>query len=118
LRTWTKAEGYVRRIVATLGTVELGKLHVEQVVTWQSQVLKTLAPRTVGHYRQTLAEVMGQAVELSLIAPNPVRRVRAPRVPRTTRAPKALIRGARSLPRLAVSLMARSWPCWSSKAGE
>ena len=76
--TWTKAEDRVRRIVATLGTIEVGKLHVEQVVTWQSQLLKTLAPKTVGHHRQTLAQVMDQAVELGLAASNPVRRVKAP----------------------------------------
>ena len=48
------------------GTIEVGKLHVEQVVTWQSDLLKTLAPKTVGHHRQTLAQVMDQAVELGL----------------------------------------------------
>jgi len=81
--TWTKAEDRVRRIVDTLGSIEVGKLHVEQVVSWQSDLLKTLAPKTVGHHRQTLAQVMDQAVELNLIAANPVRRVKAPRVPRT-----------------------------------
>jgi integrase len=82
--TWTKAEDRVRRIVATLGRVQVRKLHVEQIVTWQSGLLKTLAPKTVGHHRQTLAQVMDQAVELGLIAANPVRRVKAPRVPRTS----------------------------------
>lgn len=82
--TWTKAEDRVRRIVSILGDIEVGKLHVEQVVTWQSDLLNTLAPKTVGHHRQTLAQVMDQAVELNLVAANPVRRVKAPRVPRTS----------------------------------
>ena len=40
-----------------------------------------LAPKTVGHHRQTLAQVMDQAVELGLAVANPVRRVKAPRGP-------------------------------------
>lgn len=82
--TWSKAEDRIRRIIDTLGTIEVGKLQVEHVVTWQSRLLKELAPKTVGHHRQTLAQVMDQAVELGLAAANPVRRVKAPRVPRTT----------------------------------
>jgi integrase len=81
--TWSKAEDRVRRIVEALGTVEVGKLQVEHVVTWQSQLSQELAPKTVGHHRQTLAQVMDQAVELGLTAANPVRRVKAPRVPPT-----------------------------------
>lgn len=82
--TWSKAEDRIRRIIDTLGTIEVGKLQVEHVVTWQSRLLTELAPKTVGHHRQTLAQVMDQAVELGLAAANPVRRVKAPRVPRTT----------------------------------
>src|SRR5260221_14048577 len=36
--TWTKAEDRVRRIVATLGAIQVRKLHVEQIVTWQSDL--------------------------------------------------------------------------------
>ncbi len=82
--TWSKAEDRIRRIIDTLGTIEVGKLQVEHVVTWQSRLLTELAPKTVGHHRQTLAQVMDQAVELGLATANPVRRVKAPRVPRTT----------------------------------
>ncbi len=81
--TWAKAEDRIRRIVATLGDIPVGKLQVDQVVTWQTQLLEELAPKTVGHHRQTLAQVMDQAVELGLAAANPVRRVKAPRVPET-----------------------------------
>ena len=84
LSTWSKAEDRVRRIVATLGSVEVTALRVEHVVGWQSDLLDTLAPKTVGHHRQTLAQVMDQAIELGLIHNNPVRRVKAPRVPRST----------------------------------
>ncbi len=80
--TWTKAEDRVRRIIATLGDVEVGKLGIEQIVAWQSRLLEHLAPKSVAHHRQTLAQVMDQALELGLVAGNPVRRVKPPRVPR------------------------------------
>ena len=81
--TWAKAEDRVRRITETLGGIEAGQLSVVQVVTWQSQLLAELAPKTVSHHRQTLAQVMDQAVELGLAIANPVRRVKPPRIPRT-----------------------------------
>ncbi len=81
--TWAQAEDRVRRIEDTLGTVPVGRLKVEQVVTWQGTLLETLAPKTVGHHRQTLAQVLDQAVELGLIPTNVVRRVKAPKVPAT-----------------------------------
>ena len=70
-RPGPKAEDRVRRIVATLGSIEVGKLHVEQVVTWQSLLLKTLAPKTVGHHRQTLAQVMDHVVDQLLDEQHP-----------------------------------------------
>ena len=73
----------MRRIEDTLGTVPVGKLKVEQVIAWQGSLLETLAPKTVGHHRQTLAQVLDQAVELGLIPTNVVRRVKAPKVPAT-----------------------------------
>lgn len=79
--TWAKAEDRVRRIVATLGSIEVGSLKAEHIVIWQSQLLEKLAPKTVGHHRQTLAQIMDQAVELGLANSNPVRRVKAPRIP-------------------------------------
>ena len=81
--TWAQAEDRVRRIEDTLGTVPVAKLKVEQVIAWQGTLLETLAPKTVGHHRQTLAQVLDQAVELGLISTNVVRRVKAPKVPAT-----------------------------------
>ncbi len=81
--TWAQAEDRVRRIEDTLGTVPVAKFKVEQVIAWQGSLLETLAPKTVGHHRQTLAQVLDQAVELGLIATNVVRRVKAPKVPAT-----------------------------------
>ena len=81
--TWAKSEDRVRRIVETVGTIEVGQLRAGDVVAWQSQLLTELAPKTVCHYRQTLAQIMDQAVELGLAVANPVRRVKPPRVPRT-----------------------------------
>jgi len=78
--TWAQAEDRVRKIVATLGEVSVGKLKVEHVITWQGTLLETLAPKTVGHHRQTLAQVLDQAVELGLVPNNVVRRVKAPKV--------------------------------------
>jgi integrase len=82
--TWAQTEDRVRKIVATIGPVEVRKLRVEHVITWQGQLLQTLAPKTVGHHRQTLAQVVDQAVELGLAQSNVVRRVKAPKVPPST----------------------------------
>ena len=98
--TWSKAEDRVRRIIDTLGSIEVGKLQVEHIVTWQSRLLKQLAPKTVGHHRQTLAQIMDQAVELGLAVGNPVRRVKAPRVPPTAAGRSPSMR--RSAPRRCV----------------
>lgn len=80
--TWAKAEDRVRRITATLGAIQVRKLRVEHIVEWQSQLLTELAPKTVVHHRQTLGQVMEAAIDLGLIANNPVRRVKPPRVPK------------------------------------
>jgi hypothetical protein len=72
----------VRRIVATLGGIQVRKLRVEQIIAWQSQLLDELAPKTVVHHRQTLGQVMDAAMDFGLITTNPVRRVKPPRVPR------------------------------------
>lgn len=81
--TWAKAEDRVRRIRATLGSVVVRDLGTERVVAWQSSLLAELAPKTVAHHRQTLAQVLDQAVALGLAPSNPVRRVKPPRVPKT-----------------------------------
>ena len=82
--SWALAQDRVTRIVATLGAVRVRELQVAQVVTWQSSLLEELAPKTVAHHCQTLAQVIDQAVELGLVASNPVRRVKPPTIPATT----------------------------------
>jgi integrase len=79
--TWAKSKERVRRIVETLGDRPLGDLRAEHVVAWQSEMLTTLAPKTVSHHRQTLAQVVDQAVELGVVPANVVRRVKAPKIP-------------------------------------
>ena len=68
--TWAQPEDRVRPIEDTLGAVPVAKLKVDQVIAWQGSLLETLAPKTVGHHRQTLAQVLDQAVELGLISSN------------------------------------------------
>jgi Phage integrase, N-terminal SAM-like domain len=52
--TFAKAEDRVRRIRTTLGEIPVSELRTEQLVTWQTELLDGLAPKTVGHHRQTL----------------------------------------------------------------
>lgn len=82
--TWAKAEDRVRRITATLGSMAVIDVRVEHIANWQAALLKVpLAPKTVGHHRQTLAQIFDQAIEMGLVAANPVRRVKPPRVVRS-----------------------------------
>ncbi|MGH9187778.1 MAG: tyrosine-type recombinase/integrase [Acidimicrobiales bacterium] len=78
--TFAKAEDRVRRIAASLGEIPVSGLQTEQVATWQSDLLAELAPKTVGHHRQTLAQILDQAVEVGLVTTNVARRVKPPRV--------------------------------------
>jgi len=80
-----KYQDRVERITAWLGDVELGALRAEQVAAWQTELLDTLAPQTVADTRSTFHSIMEEAVNLDLIAANPVARVRPPRVPRSQR---------------------------------
>lgn len=80
-----KYEDRVERIVEWLGEVELGALRPEQVATWQTELLTTLAPQTVAATRSTFHSIIEEAVNLDLIAANPVARVRPPRVPKPQR---------------------------------
>lgn len=82
--SWAKSDDRVRRIASTLGTVRVVDLHVEQVVRWQAKLLEELAPMTVSHHRRTLAQILDQAIELGLVAGNPVRRVKPPKIPPTS----------------------------------
>jgi integrase len=80
-----KYEDRVERITAWLGDIELGQLRAEQVATWQTELLETLAPQTVADTRSTFHSIIEEAVNLDLIPANPVARVRSPRVPRPQR---------------------------------
>jgi integrase len=69
----------VERITAWLGDVRVGSLRVEQVATWQAELLGSLSAKTVADTRATFRSIMGEAVNLGIIAANPVDRVRPPK---------------------------------------
>ena len=54
--------------------IPVSELRTEQVVTWQTELLDGLAPKTVGHHRQTLAQILDQAVEPGPTGTNAARR--------------------------------------------
>jgi len=78
--TWAKAEDRVRRIKATLGELPVTQLDYRVVTEWQAVLGRTLAPRTVRHHRQTLAQIVDEAVKLGALVGNPVRAVKPVRV--------------------------------------
>jgi integrase len=69
----------VERITASLGDVRIGSLRPEQVATWQSELLKLLSAKTVTDTRATFRSVVAEAVNLGVLATNPVDRVRPPK---------------------------------------
>jgi integrase len=75
----------VERITAWLGDVRVGSLRAEQVATWQAELLKSLAPKTVADARAVFRTLMDEAVNLGLVATNQVDRVRPPKAAPTTR---------------------------------
>jgi integrase len=75
----------VERITAWLGDVRIGALRAEQVATWQSELLGSLAAKTVADTRATFRSIADEAVNLGLIATNPVDRVRPPKARAATR---------------------------------
>jgi integrase len=77
--TWAKADDRVRRIKATLGGLPVIELDYRKVTEWQAELGKTLAPRTVRHHRQTLAQVVDEAVKMGALIGNPVRSVAPPK---------------------------------------
>jgi len=80
--SWAKAADRVRRIRATLGHHLVSVLDYRIVTEWQASLLAIpLAPRTVRLHRQTLAQIVDEAVKLGLVTGNPVRSVQPPRVP-------------------------------------
>ena len=56
----------VERITAWLGDVRIGSLRAEQVATWQSELLRSLAVETVADTRATFRSVLDEAVNLAL----------------------------------------------------
>lgn len=79
--SWAKAEDRVRRIVTTLGYLPVAELDYRVVTEWQAKLGRKLAPRTVRHHRQTLAQIIDEAVKMGVLAGNPVRAVKPVRIP-------------------------------------
>jgi len=63
-----------------LGERALGDVKVEDLISWQSELLKSYAPKTVADTRTTARQVFAAAVELNLIASNPAERLKPPKV--------------------------------------
>jgi integrase len=78
--SWGKAQDRVRKIKETLGDLPVAELDYRAVTEWQAKLARTLAPRTVRHHRQTLAQVVDEAVKMGALVGNPVRAVKPPRV--------------------------------------
>jgi integrase len=78
--SWGKAEDRVRKIKETLGDLPVAELDYQAVTEWQANLARTLAPRTVRHHRQTLAQVIDEAVKMGALVGNPVRAVKPLRV--------------------------------------
>jgi integrase len=82
--SWAKSEDRVRKIQATLGELPVVDLDYRVVTEWQAKLARTLAPRTVRHHRQTLAQVVDEAVKMGALVGNPVRAVKPLRVTEST----------------------------------
>jgi integrase len=80
LSSWAKAEDRVRKIKETLGDQAVADLDYRAVTEWQTRLSRTLAPRTVRHHRQVLAQVVDEAVKMGALVGNPVRAVKPLRV--------------------------------------
>jgi integrase len=78
--SWAKSRDRVRRIQKDLGELPVLELDYRVVTEWQSRLARTLAPRTVRHHRQTLAQVVDEAVKMGALVGNPVRAVKPLRV--------------------------------------
>jgi integrase len=78
--SWAKSEDRVRRIKATLGELPVTELDYRLVTEWQATLGRTLAPWTVRHHRQTLAQIIDEAVKMGALAGNPVRTVKPVRI--------------------------------------
>jgi integrase len=78
--SWAKSEDRVRRIKETLGHVRLDDLDYRTVTEWQAKLSLGLSPWTVRHHRQTLAQVVDEAVKMGALVGNPVRAVKPIRI--------------------------------------
>jgi integrase len=78
--SWAKSQDRVRRIKDTLGELPVVDLDYRVVTEWQAKLARDLAPRTVRHHRQTLAQVVDEAVKMGALVGNPVRSVKPLRV--------------------------------------
>jgi integrase len=81
IQSWHTSRSHVARIVDTLGEVLVEELDYMTVTAWQAKLLESLAPKTVRLHRETLAQVMDEAVKTGTIKANPVRSVRPPAAP-------------------------------------
>jgi integrase len=79
--SWAKAADRVRRIKETLGELPVTELDYRIISEWQTAIGRKLAPRTVRHHRQTLAQIIDEAVKMGALPGNPVRTVKPVRVP-------------------------------------
>jgi integrase len=74
--SWGKAADRVRRIKDTLGELPVEDLDYRAVTEWQARLGRELAPPTVRHHRQVLAQVVDEAVRMGALVGNPVRAVK------------------------------------------
>jgi integrase len=79
--SWAKSADRVRRIKDTLGDLPVSELDYRAVTEWQAKLARTLSPWTVRHHRQTLAQVVDEAVKMGALVGNPVRAVNPLRIP-------------------------------------
>lgn len=81
----TVGKRLTRERLGGLADVPVARLTSEQVQEWQSSLLvgdDHLSPSTVADTRVTLSQVLDCAVERRLIAINPAKRVKPPRMPK------------------------------------
>jgi integrase len=81
--SWAKAEDRVRRIKRMLGELPVEDLDYRVVTEWQAKLTAELSPWTVRHHRQTLAQIVDEAVKMGALVGNPVRAVKPVRIGET-----------------------------------
>jgi integrase len=82
--SWAKAQDRVRKIKEDLDALPVADLDYRVVTEWQTKLSRTLAPRTVRHYRQVLAQVVDEAMKMGALVGNSVRAVKPLRVTAST----------------------------------